>query len=75
MEAENGEHTEHSPLLGRDGNDDFRSAAAEEHIQQRFRIPTTRTIVIVGAFFARFLFSLGSGFVELPLLQLQEDIL
>ena len=67
MDAEDVERTEHSPLLGRDG-----SAAGPI---QRPKFLTRHIIVIVGVFVCKFLFLLGSGMVELPLMKLEEDVL
>ena len=67
MDVEDVERTEHAPLLGRDGG-------VAEPIRQP-KLLTRHIIIILGAFFCKLFFSLGSAFVELPLLQLQEAIL
>ena len=66
------EHTEHSPLLRRDSDTSSRNTTDPT---PQPKLLTKNLIIIVGAFSCKFLFSLGSAFVELPLLQLQEDIL
>ncbi|KAK0649758.1 major facilitator superfamily domain-containing protein [Cercophora newfieldiana] len=70
MDSEHEGQTERTALIGRDSDSDNNAART-----QRPKLLTRRIFIIAGAFSARFLFLIGSSFVDLPLLQLQENIL